>query len=603
MTPSTLHPRLLRIASALVLGVLWAACSPWLAVVELPSAIRPWLGVTGGVVALASVWRPRSGPKDALALATRLAVAELITAGIGAVWLTRVVGITPALALGLCGAGSAVVVAALLGLVAAAMRDRDPGRQRSAPLRSLISSACSALVIAAWALASGHVLGQRHADTQTHAAAQARDLVAVVNSRSLLAGEPAVALGTGSLAATLCPAGGFLVTAGADGRVRDGEGLAVGTRIRVAADPRPICRTGILTLPCATRRLPDGTAIIAAVPPLPIGGDVMIAFALVGILVALGAWGIGRLTGAATAEDLERVCKNLDDLGRGPHGLDSPVVAASLDEVGDLAVALGRLRTHLRPTLAEYETALEKAQQADRARTAFLGLVSAELRLPLDQIVAGARGLLDPVDPLTAEQAEDVRIVLSSSLHLVDLIDEVLDVSAIATGQVPLKLGDVDIGQVVSDVAKAQRPLVQQKRVEVRLEVQSPSPRARADERRLRQVFTNIISNAAKFTEHGFIEVIARSQGGEVEVSVRDTGPGIDPKALPRLFTEFVQLGSLKQRAHGTGLGLAICKRLVEAHGGKVSAESTPGEGSVFRVVVPVAGPASPAAHAAGEAA
>ncbi|HEX6835337.1 MAG TPA: HAMP domain-containing sensor histidine kinase, partial [Polyangia bacterium] len=189
------------------------------------------------------------------------------------------------------------------------------------------------------------------------------------------------------------------------------------------------------------------------------------------------------------------------------------------------------------------------------------------------------------------EQKEDVRIVLTSATHLVDLIDEVLDISAIATGQVQLKLGDVDVGQLVGDVAKAQRPLVQQKGVEIKIDIESPSPHARADERRLRQVVTNIISNAVKFTDKGSIEIAARKDGERVVISVKDTGPGIAEEQLPKLFSEFVQLGSLKQRARGTGLGLAICKRLVEAHGGQVAAESTLGKGSIFRVLLPLRGP------------
>jgi signal transduction histidine kinase len=192
---------------------------------------------------------------------------------------------------------------------------------------------------------------------------------------------------------------------------------------------------------------------------------------------------------------------------------------------------------------------------------------------------------------LTGEQKEDVRIVLTSATHLVDLIDEVLDISAIATGQISLKLGDVDVGQLVGDVAKAQRPLVQQKGVEIKIDIETPSPHARADERRLRQVVTNIISNAVKFTDKGAIDIGAEQKGDRVIVSVRDTGPGIDEEQLPKLFSEFVQLGSLKQRARGTGLGLAICKRLVEAHGGHVTAESQPGQGSTFGVILPTRGP------------
>jgi signal transduction histidine kinase len=132
---------------------------------------------------------------------------------------------------------------------------------------------------------------------------------------------------------------------------------------------------------------------------------------------------------------------------------------------------------------------------------------------------------------------------------------------------------------------------LQNKRVELHVQIAKPSPRARADERRLRQVVTNLVSNAVKFTEKGSIAIASRSDGMEVVVEVRDTGPGIPAAQLGRLFSEFVQLGSLKQRARGTGLGLAICKRLVEAHGGKVAVESEPGRGSTFRVHLPVAGP------------
>ena len=102
---------------------------------------------------------------------------------------------------------------------------------------------------------------------------------------------------------------------------------------------------------------------------------------------------------------------------------------------------------------------------------------------------------------------------------------------------------------------------------------------------------TNIISNAVTFTETGSIELGAHKDGERIVISVKDTGPGIAAEQLPKLFSEFVQLGSLKQRARGTGLGLAICKRLVEAHGGQVAAESTPGKGSTFRVTVPARGP------------
>jgi signal transduction histidine kinase len=242
--------------------------------------------------------------------------------------------------------------------------------------------------------------------------------------------------------------------------------------------------------------------------------------------------------------------------------------------------------------ILDYRSALERATAADKARDEFLQLVSIELRGPLDKIISGAQLLIaDTADPLTLEQREDMKTVLAASRHLTELIDEVLDISAIATGQITLRLAPVDLGQLVSDVAKIQRPIVQKKGVEVKVAIDQPSPVVRADERRMRQVLTNIVSNAVKFTESGSIEIIVKVDDKLVGVSVKDTGPGIPADALPKLFREFVQLGSLKQRAHGTGLGLAICKRLVEAHGGEVSAESELGVGSTFRVRVPIAGP------------
>ncbi|MDB4966423.1 MAG: multi-sensor signal transduction histidine kinase, partial [Myxococcales bacterium] len=449
------------------------------------------------------------------------------------------------------------------------------------------AGAAGLLATAAWALASGHVLGQLHADAERQAVDEARDLVAIVAERALISDE------IDAIAPALAPAGGYLVSLDDGGHVVAGVGTGVLPGTEVVMPGPDVCRAGKLRpLPCAVRRLVDGTIIAGAVPTVPIAPSLVFVFALAGLLVALTALGIGGLIGGGTARDLWRVAQTLDELGRSPRGLDRPVVALSHDEVGDLATALGKLRARLQPGLEEYQAALEKAQAADQARTDFLTLVSGELRDPLDRILGGARTLLDPnAEPLTGEQKEDVRIVLTSATHLVDLIDEVIDISAIATGQITLKLGDVDVGQLVGDVAKAQRPLVQQKAVEIKIDIESPSPHARADERRMRQVVTNIISNAVKFTEKGSIEISTRHDGANIVVSVKDTGPGISEDQLPKLFSEFVQLGSLKQRARGTGLGLAICKRLVEAHGGQVAAESKPGFGSTFRIILPTSGP------------
>ncbi len=595
MSPTT-HVRLLSLTPAVALALSWALGAPWLSQLDPAQVtlLRPWLAVAGVLTGLICGWRGKGGTRGGLMLGARTTFGGALVALTGAAALVPRVEAGPAVALGLTALGAAAASGVLVGLIGSLDLASAGDEESSAPLAAIVAAASGALVVAAWALASGHVLGQRHSDGAKHAASEARDLVSIIAAREIVGGQGRSLVD--ALGGDSAPEGGFLVAVDGQRHVLGGAGAGVptGSQIAISADEPYLCYAAGRTLPCALRRLSDGNDVVAAVPPSPMEGEVVLAFALVGLALALGAVGLARGIVVGATRDLDRVVSTLDHLGRGPRGLEIPVVAASLDEVGDLAAALGQLRAHLQPTLAEYETALTKVQAADRARTEFLQLVSTELRSPLDQIVAGAKALLDPAsERLTPEQAEDVRIVVSSSLHLVDLIEEVLDISAIATGQVSLKLGDVDVGRVASDVAKAQRPIVQAKGVEVRIDVEEPSPRARADERRLRQVITNLVGNAAKFTDKGFIEVTVKKRLGDVSVSVRDTGPGIAAEQLPRLFTEFVQLGSLKQRAHGTGLGLAICKRLVEAHGGRVAAESTPGKGSTFSVVVPVAGPSS----------
>lgn len=581
-------------AGALTLAVAWSLLCPWL--IALPTAAAATLVpvhlVGAIVVALLGFRQARSaaalGPRGAVHLGGVVALAGTAASLASGLALLRSLGAAEAVAQMLAAGGVSLSVALMVMLLAHWRLDRARGDEtvgRAVPLRALLAGAAGLLATAAWALASGHVLGQLHADTERHAVDEARDVCAIVAERVLISDE------VDAIAPTLSPDGGWLVSLDDDGRVVAGVGVAPGTRVLMPGGD--VCRVvGRRALPCAVRRLVDGSIVAAAVPAVPIAHGVVLGFTLAGFLVALTALAIGALIGGGTARDLARVAQTLDELGRSPRGLDRPVVALSHDEVGDLATALGRLRARLQPGLAEYQAALEKATAADHARSDFLTLVSGELRTPLDRILAGARTLLDPAaEPLTSEQKEDVRIVLTSATHLVDLIDEVLDISAIATGQISLKLGDVDVGQLVGDVAKAQRPLVQQKGVEIKIDIDTPSPHARADERRLRQVVTNIISNAVKFTEKGSIEIGARRDGERVVIRVHDTGPGIPDEQIPKLFSEFVQLGSLKQRARGTGLGLAICKRLVEAHGGHVTAESQLGRGSTFCVTLPTRGP------------
>jgi signal transduction histidine kinase len=589
----------IAVASGLALGLAWALVCPWLASV---AASMAWVRLLCGVLAGAGVAgvAPRGvlGSAGAARLALLLAAAGTVGGLLGAVASAATIGATPSLALGLSATGVAVLVAVGAAAIAFAVDHRrhptaDAVDAPGVPLRPLVAGVCSALAIAAWALASGYLLGQRDRDARQHAVQEARDLAAIGAER--WRAGPHRPSDVAALATALTPPSGLFVTVDEAGVVAAGLGAPPGATVELTEGPPTLCRIGEHTLPCAEEPL-DGHARLLAAVPTPGGGGIA-AFLLAGLAVAASALALGALLGASSGRDLDRVTQAVDDLRRTAKGqrsldLDRPIVVGSLDEVGVLAASLGRLRAQLQPMIAEYRRALERSQAADRARDEFLQLVSIELRSPLDRIISGAKALIDDTaDPLTPEQREDVRTVLTASNNLTELIDEVLDISAIATGQVVLRLGTVDVGALVSDVAKIQRPIVQKKGVEVKLAVAEPSPVVRADERRMRQVITNIVSNAVKFTDHGSIELTVSFRDGRVTVSVKDTGPGIAADALPKLFREFVQLGSIKQRAHGTGLGLAICKRLVEAHGGAVSAQSTLGVGSIFVVELPVAGP------------
>jgi PAS domain S-box-containing protein len=219
---------------------------------------------------------------------------------------------------------------------------------------------------------------------------------------------------------------------------------------------------------------------------------------------------------------------------------------------------------------AELLAAKQAAEQASRLKSGFLSTMSHELRTPLTAIM-GYAGLLR-LGPLDPEAAADVDQIARSADQLLELIDDLLDLSRIEAGKLELATDDVDVAAVLAEVAAAVRP------------------RVRGDAVRIRQLLLNLVDNAVKFTERGSVTVTARAAGGEsVRIAVADTGIGIAPEALPHVFDEFRQAdGSPTRRFGGSGLGLAIVDRLVRMHGGAVGVESTPGAGSTFTVHLPV---------------
>jgi signal transduction histidine kinase/DNA-binding response OmpR family regulator len=232
--------------------------------------------------------------------------------------------------------------------------------------------------------------------------------------------------------------------------------------------------------------------------------------------------------------------------------------------------------------------ARDTAEAAVRARSEFLAVMSHEIRTPMNGIL-GVAGLLMDMELGELERGY-VRIMLESGNHLLQLINDILDFSRLDAGRLDLEDGAFDLPDMVRHTVDLLASQARAKGLDLVLEVAPDVPRrVGGDARRLRQVLLNLVGNAVKFTERGVVRVAVnrlRSNAGAVRVgfAVSDTGIGIPPEALGKLFTEFTQVdSSISRRFGGSGLGLAISRRLVALMGGAIAAESVPGKGSVFR--------------------
>ena len=231
----------------------------------------------------------------------------------------------------------------------------------------------------------------------------------------------------------------------------------------------------------------------------------------------------------------------------------------------------------------------EQAQEADRLKSAFLASMSHELRTPLNSII-GFTGILlqGLVGSFNEEQTKQLRMVQSSASHLLELINDVLDISKIEAGQLVTTSEKFDLSQLLEKVVQTVTPLASKKDLNLLLEIETGIGQITSDRRRVEQILLNLINNAIKFTEKGEVRIICRSKKQWIETSVVDTGIGIKEDDQKYLFKPFQQVNTgLSRLYEGTGLGLAICKRLVEKLGGTIGVRSEWGKGSTFMFTLP----------------
>ncbi len=250
------------------------------------------------------------------------------------------------------------------------------------------------------------------------------------------------------------------------------------------------------------------------------------------------------------------------------------------------------------------QQAVEELREVDRIKSQFLANMSHELRTPLNSIIGFSRVILKGIDgPISELQQQDLSAIYNSGQHLLGLINDILDLSKIEAGKMELAFDDINLADTVKSVMSTAIGLVKDKSVELRQEVPPDLPLVRADPMRIRQILLNLISNAAKFTEHGSITVMAEIQmnpAGQAEflVKVTDTGPGIALEDQAKLFQPFSQVDdSPTRKTGGTGLGLSISNALVQMHGGRIGVESEVGAGSTFFFTLPLQRPQQKAAE------
>jgi signal transduction histidine kinase/DNA-binding response OmpR family regulator len=380
-----------------------------------------------------------------------------------------------------------------------------------------------------------------------------------------------------------------------DGRPGNGRGVLAGTRYIFAHAPIP--GSGVRAVTLLPLDLPSETRVFGALRNYLVLSGALIVLATGGALLLAT-----RLT-----RSLRRLATAAEDIGAG-H-LDTPIEVVGQDEIARLAASFRTMAEQIRESFATLEQKVAartrdltlKSQELERAnddlvrmskmKSDFLAKMSHELRTPLNSIIGFSDLVLaGSFGAITDKQRDALGRVVRNAKNLVQLINDILDLSKIEADRMTLKLGPVNLRTLVDSAVGNLELRALEKKIALKADVDPAIPTLISDEVRLLQILTNLLSNAVKFTHEGGVTLTARLLNpGRFSLEVRDTGIGMDAKDLSNLFTEFYQADTSRTRRYeGTGLGLAITKRLTEAMGGSISVESRLGEGSAFTVFLPL---------------
>jgi signal transduction histidine kinase len=298
-------------------------------------------------------------------------------------------------------------------------------------------------------------------------------------------------------------------------------------------------------------------------------------FLLAGAIAAVIALVMARWLARGMTQPLRDMAEAARRMETGDYS--TRVYTTSRDEVGQLAAAFNRMSREL--------------ETLETSRRDLVANVSHELKTPITAIRAHLENLLDGVEE---PDNETLQVMLAQSERLGRLVEQLLDLSKLESGDVPLRREQVALAPLVAQVMSEIQVASADRDVEVSSALPDDLPPIEADAERVHQVIFNLVDNAVRFTpEGGEVRIEAQRHNGAVEVRVADTGVGIPAEALPRLFERFYRVDAARARGDGgTGIGLAIARSVVEAHGGTIRAESEPGHGSTFSFDLPIAVPA-----------